>query len=58
MEKSLLLEKLVQDKINYSNCIYILLREYMCLWLQAARAMPLNPPDHVVLHACKVLDSP
>ena len=49
MEKSLLLEKLVQDKINCSNCIYILLREYMCLWLQAARAMPLI---HQIMLCC------
>ena len=43
------LEKLVQDKINCSNCIYILSREYMCLWLQAARAMP---PTHRIMLCC------
>jgi len=50
------LEKLVQDKINCSNCIYILSREYMCLWLQAARAMPMPthpmPPTHRIMLCC------
>ena len=52
MEKSLLLEKLVQDKINCSNCIYILSQEYMCLWLHAAWA---TPPIHWIMLCCMLV---
>ena len=51
-KKSLLLEKLVQDKINCSICIYILSREYMCLWLQAAWA---TPPIHWIMLCCMLV---
>ena len=51
-KKSLLLEKLVQDKINCSNCIYILSQEYMCLWLHAAWA---TPPIHWIMLCCMLV---